>query len=148
MGRVTMVASGHFSERLTEYVVTVDGWDYLYSYIADPLTSFEVDEFIHLETLEFQGKLTNPRSKLSLSAKVRIACEKAPMDGEPTRYDRPVLGNVHAKKRILEAYVLLPATHVTRLTSIASSDRVKTLRITATRMVDRKALVRSIHFNA
>jgi hypothetical protein len=140
-----MTVGGQFSEKLTEYAVTVTSWNYLYSYIADPLTRFEVDEFIHLETLEFQGKLMSPRSKLGLSAKVRIACEKASMDGEPTRYDRPVLGNLNANKTILEAYVLLPATHVTRLTTVASSDRVKTVRVTATRMVDRKALVRSIH---
>ena len=45
----------------------------------------------------------------------------------------------------LEAYVLLPATHVTRLTAVASSGQVKTVRLMATRPFRRKALIRSIN---
>jgi hypothetical protein len=140
-----MVARGSFSEKLVEYVFTVSSWSYFYSYIADPLTRLEVDEFIHLETLEFQGKLTSPRDRVGLPAKVMIACEKAPLDGEAVRYDRPVLGNLDAKKKLLEAYVLLPTTHVTRLTAIASSDRITGVRLMATKTIRRKALVRSVN---
>jgi hypothetical protein len=82
---------------------------------------------------------------VGLPAKIRIACEKVPVDGEAIRYDRPVLGNLNAKKKLLEAYVLLPATHVTRLTAIASSDQVKGVRLTATKTIRGKALVRSVN---
>jgi hypothetical protein len=140
-----MIAKGHFSEKLTEYAIAVGSWSYFYSYIADPLTRLEVDEFIHLETLEFQGKLTSPRDRVGLPAKIMIACEKVQRDGEATRYDRPVLGNLDAKKKLLEAYVLLPATHVTRLTAVASSDRIKAVRLTATTTIRAKALIRSIN---
>jgi hypothetical protein len=60
-------------------------------------------------------------------------------------YDRPVLGNLDARKKLLEVYVLLPTSHVTRLTAIASSDRIKGIRVMATKTIRRKALVRSIH---
>ena len=140
-----MVARGPFSDKLVEYAITVSSWSYFYSYIADPLTRLEVDEFIHLETLEFQGKLTSPRGRVGLPAKFMIACEKVPMDGQTIRYDRPVLGNLDTKKKLLEAYVLLPATHVTRLTAIASSDQIKWVRLMATKTIRRKALVRSIN---
>lgn len=140
-----MVIRSPFSEKLIEYAVTVSSWGYFYSYIADPLTRLEVDEFIHLETLEFQGKLTSPRDKLGRPAKIMIACEKVQREGDPVRYDRPVLGNLNAKKELLEVYVLLPATHVTRLTAVASSGQVKTVHLMATRLFSRKALIRSIN---
>jgi hypothetical protein len=140
-----MVVRGPFSEKLVEYAITVVSWSYFYSYIADPLTRLEVDEFIHLETLEFQGKLTSPRDRVGLPAKLMIACEKVPVDEQLIRYDRPVLGNLDTKKKLLEAYVLLPSTHVTRLTAIASSDRITRVRLMATKTFRRRALVRSIN---
>jgi len=49
--------------RLIEYAIEVQRWDYHYSYIADPSTGDEVDEFIHLESLDFPGALIEtPRS--------------------------------------------------------------------------------------
>jgi hypothetical protein len=122
----------------------VVSWSYYYSYIAEPLTRNEVDEFIHLETLEFLGTLSGPPDKVGLSATIKIACEKAHMDGQPTRYDRPVLGNLELKKKLMDVYVLLPPTHVTRLTAIASSDRIRRVRLATTKASKGKALVRSI----
>jgi hypothetical protein len=139
------VVKAPFSERLVEYALAVTGWSYFYSYIAEPLTRLEVGEFIHLETLELEGTLTSPKSRLGLSAKILVACEKAPRDGETSRYDRPVLGNLAIREKVLEGYVLLPAGHVTRLTAVASSNRLEGVRLMATSLYRRKALVRSIN---
>jgi hypothetical protein len=133
-----------FSEKLSEYSIAVEGWSYFYSYIAEPLTALEVSEFIHLETLELHGRLIQLTQRAQTSVTIRIACEKSPVGGEQTRYSRPVLGNLDAKKRLLEAYVLLPAAHVTRLTAIMASDRIKFVRLMTTNLVGRRALVRSI----
>jgi hypothetical protein len=140
-----MVARRPFVEKRIEYAVAVDSWSYYYSYIADPLTRLEVDEFIHLETLEICGTLTAPRNVVGLPAKIMIACEKIPRGDQPNPYDRPVLGNLEAKKKRLEGYLLLPAAHVTRLTVIASSDRIDGVRLRATKMYRGRALVRSIN---
>lgn len=134
-----------FSERLVEYAVKVTGWSYFYSYIAEPLTRLEVGEFIHLETLEFEGTLISPNSRAGLEAKVLVACEKEPRDGEMSRYDRPVLGNLAISNKALVGYLLLPPSHVTRLTAVASSSRIEGIHLMATNMYRRKALVRSIN---
>ena len=89
--------------------------------------------------------LARPKVKAEMRATIRIACEKPSREGEEIRYDRPVLGNLDARKRLLEAYLLLPAAHVTRLTSIAASDRIKVVRLMATKLIGRKALVRSVN---
>jgi hypothetical protein len=134
------------TEKLVNYTINVENWSYFYSYIAEPLTHLEVNEFVHLETLELHGRVTRPK-KAEVSAIIRIACEKASRDGEQIRYDRPVLGNIYVKTELLEAYVLLPPAHVTRLTSIIASDRTKVVRMTATNLVARKALIRSINIS-
>jgi hypothetical protein len=134
-----MIPPRLFSEKLIEYSVAVTSWDYFYSYIADPLTRDEVD------ALEFRGRLVDPRNR-GHPAKVLIACEKDQRDGEPVRYNRPVLGNLVVKKRFSEAYVLLPSSHVIRLIAVASSGRIRTVRFTATKLFRNKALIRSIGF--
>jgi hypothetical protein len=134
-----------FSEKLTEYAITVRTWAYYYSYIAEPRTRHEVDEFIHLETLELHGALTGLHDRKALSVKIMIACEKVRVDGDPSRYDRPVLGNLDMKSKSLEAYLLLPAAHVTRLVTVAASDRIEYVRLSATRMFRGRALVRSVN---
>ena len=131
------------SERLVEYSINVESWGYYYSYIAEPLTDVIVNEFVHLETLELRGKVDVPH-KAGSAATIRIACEKSPADGEQIRYDRPVLGNLVAKAKLLDAYVLLPAEHVTRLTSVVASGKIKVVRLMATNSVGGKALIRNI----
>jgi hypothetical protein len=91
------------SEKLVEHAITVVSWSYFYSYIADPLTRIKVDEFIHLETLELHGHLTSPRDKVGLPAKIMIVARRLQMDGQSSRYDRPVLGNIETTRKLLEA---------------------------------------------
>lgn len=131
-------------EKLETYTIDVDGWSYLYSYIAEPRSPTEVDEFVHLETVEFQGSVVDRKKRIAAPARIKIACEKVTADGEPSRYDRPVLGNLVAKKKLVEAYVILPVAHVNRLTSVAASGRITRISIMATEPIGRKALVRSI----
>ncbi|MGY3354904.1 hypothetical protein ACVWZK_001567 [Bradyrhizobium sp. GM0.4] len=141
-----MVTKNVFCERLVEYAVEVSSWSYSYDYIAAPLSRSEVDEFIHLETLELQGDLTKSPRLAGRRAKIMIAPEKAgPRNGETSQYDRPVLGNLHTKKKLVEGYLLLPVSHVTRLTIIAASVGVTHVRVMATRAYQGKALVRSVY---
>lgn len=132
-----------FTERLVEYVMAVDDWNYFYSYIAEPKTRTEVDEFIHLETLELHGTLASHRRQSGRSLTIMVACEKTRADGKPVTYDRPVLGNLDTSKKAFVAYLLLPATHVTRLVSVVASNRHFETRLTTTRIYRNKALVRS-----
>lgn len=140
-----MITNDALIERLTEYKVAVKSWNYVYSYIAEPKSRLEVSEFIHLETLEFQGVLSKPRSRIGAPAHIRVACEKPIKEGELRRYDRPVVGNVTVHKGLVEAYILLPPSHVSRLVSAASSGRINCASLAATRMFRRKALIRSFH---
>jgi hypothetical protein len=137
-----MIAKQAFSEKLKEYTITVRAWGYYYNYIAEPQTRDAVEEFIHLETLELHGALV---SRKEVSAKVMIACEKVRAEGDTSRYDRPVLGNLDMKGNSLEAYLLLPSAHVTRLVTVAASDRITSVQLTATRMFRGRALIRSIN---
>lgn len=131
-------------EKLVQYSMPVDGWSYYYSYIAEPRTRTEVDEFIHLETLDLHGKLMSPHRQSGRELTIMIACEKAPVAGQATAYDRPVLGNLDGSKKILVGYLLLPADHVTRMVSVVASERPIEVRLAATKMYRRKAFVRSV----
>ena len=142
-GEANMNTPQSLVEKLDAYSVQVDSWDYLYTYMAEPLTLDEVNEFIHLETLEFDGKLLSPRARAKTAAKIRVACEKDLREGESSRYVKPVVGNLLARKKIVEVYVTLPSTHVTRLISIAASGRIGVIHLTATKLIGRKGLVRS-----
>lgn len=132
------------TERLVEYQMLADDWSYYYSCIAEPRTRTEVNEFIHLETLELHGKLTSPNHRSGSNLTIMIACEKAPTEGQQVAYDRPVLGNLDTSKKTLVAYLLLPAPHVTRIVSVVASNRPFETRFTATKIHRNKALIRSV----
>lgn len=134
-----------FTERLVEYVMAVNNWNYFYTYIAEPRTRTEVDEFIHLETLELHGTLLARNRQSGRSLTIMVACEKAPADGQPVTYDRPVLGNLDTSKKAFVAYLLLPATHVTRIVSVVASNRRFETRLMTTKIYRNKALVRSFN---
>lgn len=134
-----------YSEKLVEYAMAVNDWSYFYSYIAEPRTRTEVNEFIHLETLDLHGTLVSPNHRCGRNLTIMIACEKAPADGQSTPYDRPVLGNIDTSKKALVAYLLLPATHVTRIVSVIASNRPFEARLMTTTIYRAKALVRSFN---
>ena len=141
-----MVNKGESSPRLVEYSVEVQRWDYHYSYIADPSTGDEVDEFIHLESLDFQGRLSKPRGQAGTLLKLMIACEKPSRNTGPI-VERPVTGHLDVKSKFVDAFVRLPASHVGRLATIAFAKRIKFISLFASRCVGQRALIRSVYIS-
>jgi hypothetical protein len=123
-----VIIKGESSPRLIEYSIEMQRWDYHYSYIADPSTGDEVDEF--MESLEFQGRLSKPRGRAGTLLKLMIACEKSRRNTEPI-VERPVIGHLDVKSKFVDAFVRLPASHVGRLATIASAKRIKFISLFA-----------------
>ncbi|MCK1505141.1 hypothetical protein [Bradyrhizobium sp. 18] len=134
-----------YNERLVGYAMAVNDWDYFYSYIAEPRTRTEVDEFVHLETLELHGKLISPNHQTGRKLTIMLACEKAPAEGQLVTYDRRVLGNLDTSKRAMVAYLLLPAPHVNRIVSVVASNKPLEALLMTTKIYRNKALVRSVN---
>jgi hypothetical protein len=75
-----------------------------------------------------------------------VACEK-PREGPKPIVERPIIGRLDLKARFLDVYVRLPASHVGRLATIASGERIKFVSLFASRCVSSRALIRSLNFS-
>ena len=132
-----------FSEELERYEFSIDRWEHSYSYIADPLSLTEVDEFIHLETLDLFGKMTLPLIYAGSAICLMIASERPGPGDQPVSF-RPVIGNVTIRGRVFDAYVQLPASHTARLTTVACTGRLKAAGFSAESFIRKRAVIRSM----
>lgn len=117
-------------------------WNYFYSYIADPIDTEEVDEFIHLETMDLEGRLLEPRAYKSRAARLMVSCEKPTPPGDPI-VQRPVIGYMTVRARHVDAHVRVPPSHLARLATIVSTGRVALIRLMVPRQIKGRVMVRS-----
>lgn len=121
--------------------VEVESWDHYYEFGPGDLR-FDELPYRHTETLTWAGRVIYPehfrypRAVVTLSASPGLLAPDAKI--------RPI-GHIYARSALLNAYVFVPAEHMSQLVGVAASGRIRQITFLGDPIYRSRALIRRVN---